>query len=65
MKKRAFTSGYAEGQKSVREVHLNVVHGRHGTWSKVRQAEEQNALGGIEVQERRGPIFLKERIGAA
>jgi len=34
--------------------------GRWGSW----QAQEEDALGGVEVQERREPAVLKETAGA-
>jgi hypothetical protein len=34
--------------------------GRRGSW----QAQEQDALGGVEVQERREPVDLKKTAGA-
>jgi len=64
MKKRVFISGYAEGSKSLSEVRFNMVHGRHGTSREMQQAKEQNAVGGVEVHERRGPTFLKKNVGA-
>jgi len=63
VKRRAFASGYAVGPEAYARYdpfRIMVDMRRGGLW----QAQEEDALGGVEVQERRGSIDLKkERSG--
>jgi len=55
MKKRVFSSGNAEGQKSISEVQFKVVHGRHETnW--IAASEGKRRYGGVEEHERKDQI---------
>jgi len=59
VKRRAPDSGNAVGPESLREVRSFSDHGRHGTKGVVASAGVRR-LGGVEVQERRGPVVLKK-----
>jgi len=58
VKRRAPESGNAVGPESLCEVRSFSDHGRHGTERAVASVGARR-LGGVEVQERRGPAVLK------